>query len=94
MSQRQIYFLLVEADRGSIGNNLRILRSDPNLWSGRALQEVSSIWVHGLTIHQNFPSIFIDRVTRRVIQRVCPNQRVEMCRYGWWDRGGCRVGLG
>ncbi len=47
-----------------------------------------------LTTHQNFPSFFVDRWNLGVIQRVLPNQRVEIRDYGWWDRGSCRVGLG
>jgi hypothetical protein len=57
-------------------------------------ERFKSFWSAPLTTYQNFPSNFIDRVTRRVIQRVRPNQRAEMVRNGWWDRGGCRVGLG
>ena len=72
---------------------VREFRLLPNRKTGHSLVHKWPI-LPELTIHQIFPSIFIDRVTRRVIQRVCPNQRVEMCRYGWWDRGGCRVGLG
>ena len=54
-----------------------------------------AMW-HGisLTTHQNFPSFFVDRWNLGVIQRVLPNQRVEIRDYGWWDRGSCRVGLG
>ena len=48
----------------------------------------------GLTIHHKSLSFFIDRRNRSVIQRVCPNQRAEICGYGWWDRGDCRVDLG
>ena len=47
-----------------------------------------------LTTHQNFPSFFVDRWNLGMIQRVLPNQRVEIRDYGWWDRGSCRVGLG
>ena len=79
---------------GGISDRIEIT-SVPNLkFLSTCGVDVESAAAEALTIHQNFPSIFIDRVTLRVIQRVCPNQRVEMCRYGWWDRGGCRVGLG
>ncbi len=47
-----------------------------------------------LTIHHNSPSFFIDRWNHCVTQRVHPNQRVEICEHGWWDRGDCRIDLG
>ena len=47
-----------------------------------------------LTTHQYFLSIFVADWNRCVIQRVRPNQRVEIRHNGGWDRGDCRVDLG
>ena len=42
----------------------------------------------------SFRRFSVDRKNRRVIQRVCQDSTAEIDKYGGWDRGGCRIGLG
>jgi hypothetical protein len=55
-----VYKSLQYADGGFLCtasvNPLMRLAIDPNVWSGRALQEVSSIWVQGSCINDGMDS--------------------------------------